>query len=263
VPGPKLNERPVLRNRHSGRTRPASSAGVSAKAVAKYVRVSPYKVREVLDLVRGHHVERAQEILRFSERDAAAVVAKVLDSAIANAEHNEQVVSDELFVSACFADEGPTLKRWRPRARGRATRIRKRTCHITVVVSRLPESELGRRRDQRPGAVTERRRRGGQDDGGRARRRRTAAEPAAEPAAPTAVERPAGEVEPAADADEAAPETTAEAEAPAVEDAETTPDAGPASTGGEAADSASDEAADTESGEAADSASGEAAEEQS
>jgi large subunit ribosomal protein L22 len=255
VPGPKLNERPVLRNRHSGRTRPAPSAGVSAKAVAKYVRVSPYKVREVLDLVRGHHVERAQEMLRFSERDAAAVVAKVLGSAIANAEHNEQVVSDELFVSACFADEGPTLKRWRPRARGRATRIRKRTCHVTVIVSRLPESELGRRRVQRPGAVTERRRRGAQEEGGRARRRRTAAEAAA----PTASERPAEEVEPTAEADEAAPETTAEVEAPAVGDAETTPDEAAPGTGGETADSASDEAADTESGEAADSASGEAA----
>jgi large subunit ribosomal protein L22 len=202
VPGPKLNERPVLRNRHSGRTRPAPSAGASAKAVAKYVRVSPYRVREVLDLVRGHHVERAQEILRFSERDAATVVAKVLDSAVANAEHNEQVVSDELFVSSCFADEGPTLKRWRPRARGRATRIRPRTCHITVVVSRLPESELGRRRDQRPGAVTERRRRGAQDEGGRARRRRTAAEPAAATEAPSA--------EPA----ETAPAETEETEAP-------------------------------------------------
>ena len=181
MPGPKLNERPVLRGRQSGRTRPARSPGASAKAVARYVRVSPYKVRQVLDLVRGHHVERAEEILRFCERDAATLVSKVLASAVANAEHNEQVVSDELFVSACFADEGPTLKRWRPRARGRATRIRKRTCHVTVIVSRLPESELARRRAQRPAAVSERRRRrGGQDEPGRARRRGRAAEAAPE-----------------------------------------------------------------------------------
>ena len=177
MPGPKLNERPVLRGRQSGRTRPARSPGASAKAVARYVRVSPYKVREVLDLVRGHHVERAQEILRFCERDAATLVAKVIGSAVANAEHNEQVASDELFVSACFADEGPTLKRWRPRARGRATRIRKRTCHVTVIVSRLPESELARRRAQRPAAVAERRRRrGGQEEPARPRRRDAAQE---------------------------------------------------------------------------------------
>jgi large subunit ribosomal protein L22 len=157
--------------------------------VARYVRVSPYKVREVLDLVRGHDVERAQEILRFCERDAATLVAKVLASAVANAEHNDQVVSDELYVSACFADEGPTLKRWRPRARGRATRIRKRTSHVTVIVSRLPESELGRRRSQRPSAATERRRRrGGQEERGRPTRRRAQA-PAAE--APEAAAPPA------------------------------------------------------------------------
>ena len=238
MPGPKLNERPVLRNRHSGRVRPARSAGASAKAVARYVRVSPYKVREVLDLVRGHHVERAQEILRFCDRDAAALVAKVLDSAVANAEHNEQVVSDELFVSACFADEGPTLKRWRPRARGRATRIRKRTCHITVVVSRLPESEVARRRQQRPG-VSERRRRGGQDEGGRARRRRAAAEAHTDAAAEAPAEAPEGTAEaPEGTAD--APEGTAEAPEGAPDTAEAAPEEtgaeGPAHSGVESAE---------------------------
>ncbi|HWC09785.1 MAG TPA: 50S ribosomal protein L22, partial [Acidimicrobiales bacterium] len=128
------------------------SAG-TARAVARYVRTSPYKVREVLDLIRGHQVDRAQEILRFCERDAATLVSKVLASAVANAEHTDQLTSDDLYVSACFADEGPTLKRWRPRARGRATRIRKRTSHVTVIVSRLPETELARRRATRPAAT--------------------------------------------------------------------------------------------------------------
>ena len=124
--GVKTNERPGTR------------------AQVRHVRVSAYKAREVLDLIRGEQVARALEILEFSERDVAQVILKCLESAIANAEHNDQIPADELFVSACFADEGPTLKRWRPRARGRATRIRKRTCHITVIVSRLAPEELER-----------------------------------------------------------------------------------------------------------------------
>jgi large subunit ribosomal protein L22 len=108
--------------------------------------MSAYKVRQVLDLIRGVEYDRAREILEFCERDAAIVVGKLLDSAVANAAHNEQLDPTELFVSSCFADEGTTLKRWRPRARGRATRIRKRSCHITVIVARLPEDELRRRR---------------------------------------------------------------------------------------------------------------------
>jgi len=126
--GVKTNERPGTR------------------AQVKYTRVSAYKAREVLDLIRGEQVARALEILEFAERDVAQVILKCLESAIANAEHNDQIPADELFVSACFADEGPTLKRWRPRARGRATRIRKRTCHITVIVSRLAPEELERLR---------------------------------------------------------------------------------------------------------------------
>jgi large subunit ribosomal protein L22 len=225
VPGPKLNERPVLRTRLEGKARPVEPSAVSARAVARYVRTSPYKVREVLDLIRGHQVDRAQEILRFCERDAATLVSKVLTSAVANAEHTDQVASDDLYVSACFADEGPTLKRWRPRARGRATRIRKRTSHVTVIVSRLPETELARRRASRPSATTDRRRRrgGGEDRGGR---RRGAA-------APEAAASEAQASEPAPEVEAPAPETAAEAAAPteaeveaAVLDEEETTDTG-------------------------------------
>jgi large subunit ribosomal protein L22 len=114
------------------------------RAVLRHARVTSYKVREVLDLVRGKPVHEAEDILRFSERDAAFTVGKVLHSAVANAENNDELDPEELFVSACFADEGTTIKRWRPRARGRATRIRKRTCHITVIVSRMPDQQLQR-----------------------------------------------------------------------------------------------------------------------
>jgi large subunit ribosomal protein L22 len=88
-------------------------------------------------------------VLEFCERDAATLVGKLLDSAVANASHNDNQVTDELYVSACFADEGRTNKRWRPRARGRATRIRKRTSHITLIVSRLPDDRLARLRARR------------------------------------------------------------------------------------------------------------------
>ena len=156
--GPKLNEAPV---RVSGRRRVrVKEETASFRARARYIRVSAYKIREALDLIRGMDAQRARETLRLSERDAATVVDKVLASAIANAEHHHEhpVDGDELYVSACYADEGPTLKRWRPRARGRATRIRKRTCHITVIVSRFPEDELRGRRARQPGAADRRRR---------------------------------------------------------------------------------------------------------
>jgi large subunit ribosomal protein L22 len=143
--GPKLNEAPV--RRPDGQRPAATGDGkYGTRAKARYIRVSAYKVRQVLDLIRGYDVVRAREILTFCERDAAEIVGKVLDSAVANAEHNDALPEDELYVSACYADEGPTLKRWRPRARGRATRIRKRTCHVTVIVSRMPERELARLR---------------------------------------------------------------------------------------------------------------------
>jgi large subunit ribosomal protein L22 len=108
---------------------------MKAHAQAKHVRQSPYKVRRVLDLVRGLPVDEARSVLEFTNRRSADTIKKVLDSAVANAEHNFALDADELFVAEAYADEGPTLKRWRPRARGRATRIRKRTSHITIVVA--------------------------------------------------------------------------------------------------------------------------------
>ena len=116
------------------------------RAVHRYCGMSASKVRQVLDLIRGQDVQRAAEILSGTEREAATVIGKVLTSAVANAAHNDQQNPEELYVSACFADEGTTMKRWRPRARGRATRIRKRTCHITIIVSRLPAEQLELRR---------------------------------------------------------------------------------------------------------------------
>mgnify|MGYP000444034609 FL=1 len=108
---------------------------MKANAKAKHVRQSPYKVRRVLDLVRGLPVDEARVVLQHTPRRAADPILKCLDSAVANAEHNLAADADELVVVEAFADEGPTLKRWRPRARGRATRIRKRTSHITIVVA--------------------------------------------------------------------------------------------------------------------------------
>jgi large subunit ribosomal protein L22 len=112
---------------------------MKVRAQAKYIRQSPYKVRRVLDLVRGLPVDEARNVLVFTNRRAAGTIKKVLDSAVANAEHNHALDGDELFVAEAYADEGPTLKRYRPRARGRATRIRKRTSHITIVVAEKEE----------------------------------------------------------------------------------------------------------------------------
>ncbi|MDQ3148053.1 MAG: 50S ribosomal protein L22, partial [Actinomycetota bacterium] len=110
------------------------------RAEARSVRMSASKARAVLDLVRGLDVRSADEVLRFSERDAALVVRKLLRSAVANAENNDDQIADDLFVAACYADEGRTMRRFRPRARGRASRIRKRSCHIVIIVSRMPEA---------------------------------------------------------------------------------------------------------------------------
>jgi large subunit ribosomal protein L22 len=112
------------------------------RAQARYTRVSASKARMVLNLIRNESVADALEILDGTERDVANTIRKVLDSAVANAEHNDAQTADELAVVACFADEGPTLKRFRPRARGRASRILKRTCHITVIVARMDDAEL-------------------------------------------------------------------------------------------------------------------------
>ncbi|MBS1836683.1 MAG: 50S ribosomal protein L22 [Actinobacteria bacterium] len=122
--GAKTNERPGVRAQH------------------RHARMSATKARAVLDLIRGKSVVEARTILQFSERGAARTVAKVLDSAVANAANNNSIAPEELFVATAYADEGPTLKRWRPRARGRATRIRKRTCHITIIVGQYSPEEF-------------------------------------------------------------------------------------------------------------------------
>lgn len=108
------------------------------RAQVRHARFSASKARVVLDLIRGLPVGEAADVLQFTERGASVAIAKVLAAAVANAQHNDELDGDTLYVSACFADEGPTLKRWRPRARGRATRIRKRTCHVTIIVSPMP-----------------------------------------------------------------------------------------------------------------------------
>ena len=133
--GPKRNEGATAIGERHG-----------TKATAKYVRSSAYKARVVLDLVRGLSVIEADQVLQCTDRGIARDIRKVLASAVANATDTDSGAyiadADELFVLACFADEGPTLRRFRPRARGRATRIRKRTCHITVVVARMSEQRL-------------------------------------------------------------------------------------------------------------------------
>jgi large subunit ribosomal protein L22 len=129
------------------------------RAVHRHSGMSASKARQVLDLIRGEDVQRAAEILNGTEREAAEVIGKVLQSAVANAAHNDQQNPEELYVSACYADEGATMKRWRPRARGRATRIRKRTCHITIIVSRLPADKLELRRKRMEAVSSNRSRR--------------------------------------------------------------------------------------------------------
>ena len=141
MPGVKTNEREGTR------------------AVLRHSRMSAYKARQVLDLIRGQDVDRAGEILSLADREAATTIGKVLASAVANAVHNDGLDPEDLYVSACFADEGGTLKRWRPRARGRATRIRKRTSHITLIVSRLPDERIARRRARAATAGAQRSRR--------------------------------------------------------------------------------------------------------
>ena len=117
-----------------------------ARAVAKHVRISPTKARRVVNLVRGLPAKDALTVLQFAPQAASEPVYKVLASAIANAENNERLDPDSLLVSEAFVDEGPTLKRFRPRAQGRAYRIRKRTCHITIEVESVVAA--GQRRGQ-------------------------------------------------------------------------------------------------------------------
>jgi large subunit ribosomal protein L22 len=129
--GPKLNERPGTR------------------ATLRGYHMSASKARVVLNLIRGEDVNTAREILAGTTREAADVVGKVLASAVANAVTNDAMQADELFVSAAYADEGITMKRFTPRARGRAGKIRKRSCHITVIVSRLDDERLETLRNAR------------------------------------------------------------------------------------------------------------------
>ena len=108
---------------------------METRAVAKYVRISPRKIRLVMNQVRGKQVEEALNMLSFTPKRGARILKKLVNSAVANAEQNTGVDVDSLYIVRVYADEGPTLKRWRPRAQGRATPIRKRTSHLTVVLN--------------------------------------------------------------------------------------------------------------------------------
>jgi len=119
--------------------------GVSTRATARFVRVTPMKARRVVDLIRYKPASEALAMLQFAPQAASEPVGKVLASAMANAEHNLKVEQDSLVISAAFVDGGPTLKRFRPRARGRAFPINKRTSHITIEVSSIAVEEVSRR----------------------------------------------------------------------------------------------------------------------
>lgn len=206
----------------------ATAARSGVRAQAKFIRMSPTKVRAVLNLVRGEYINRAAEILRFSDRAASDAVMKVLQSAVANAIENNGMDPAELYISECYADEGPVLRRFRPRARGRATRIDKKTSHITVVVDRLSDEEL-ELRTAREAA------RGVAPDAAAARRRRVARSRGEDPEAAEASEElvdevveeitddvPAEELTEVAEdvADEPTDEVAEAADAVATEDAE-------------------------------------------
>jgi large subunit ribosomal protein L22 len=117
-----------------------------ARATVRYLPVSPYKIRQVLDLVRGLPVDDAIRVLQLSPKDAADKIMKLLDSAIANAEHNRAIPAEELYLAQAWCDEGPTRKSGQPRARGRYFRVRKRSSHVTIVVARFDADELAERR---------------------------------------------------------------------------------------------------------------------
>jgi len=131
--GTKTNERPGVRAYLNG------------------ARFSAYKAREVLNLIRGKSVAEARGILLLTERGCSVEIGKLLDSAVANAGNNNDIPPEELFISACFADEGPTMRRFRPRARGRGARIRKRTCSVTIIVARMNAADLERSRTKNAG----------------------------------------------------------------------------------------------------------------
>ena len=230
MPGVKTNEREGTR------------------AVLRHSRMSASKVRQVLNLIRGQDVTLAAEILANGDREAATVVGKVLASAVANAVHNDGLDAEELYVSACFADEGSTLKRWRPRARGRATRIRKRTSHITIIVSRMPDERIARRRAKQSAAGAQRSRRVASS-----RRSRQAESTSTATSTDTTTADTGGEAWPedAVQADDVITETEA---GPLEEsDLDTTDD--------DVTDEATDESADETSGDPAEETSGDPAEE--
>lgn len=108
---------------------------MNARAVARFTRIAPRKARQVIDMIRGKKVSDAQTILKFTPRFAADVIGKVLNSAIANAENNHQMNRESLYIAEAYVDQGPTMKRYMPRAQGRASLIHKRTSHITIVVA--------------------------------------------------------------------------------------------------------------------------------
>lgn len=126
----------ATRSREKSAVRKAN-ADKRPRAIAKYVRISSRKVKVVIDLIRGKSVAEAKAILAFTPKAASEPVLKVLNSAVANAENNLDMSADRLFVAEVFANQGPTLKRFRPRAQGRASRIRKRTSHITVILDKV------------------------------------------------------------------------------------------------------------------------------
>jgi large subunit ribosomal protein L22 len=223
----------------------ATDTPVTVRAQARWVRTSARKARVVLEHVRGKRYVQAHAALTFSTRAVSRDILQVLESAAANAEANLELEAQDLVVDACFADEGPTAKRWQPRARGRANRIRKRTCHVTIVLRHDPLPEAA---DDGKGG----RRRGGAAEATIAasrRRRRKAEEPAASEATAMAGTAPLeGEETEAPEAPEAdaavaeleAPDTDAEAP----EQAETTEE--PAEGSPEAAEEAEEPAAAAE-----------------
>ncbi|MBM3827830.1 MAG: 50S ribosomal protein L22 [Actinobacteria bacterium] len=159
--GPKLNERSFVAGERTG-----------SRASVRGSRMSASKARVVLDLIRGRDVVSADQVLQFTEREAARVVRKVLASAVANAVNNDLLEAETLYVKACYADEGPTLRRFKPRARGRATRINKRTCHVTIILGVIEPDALAVVQARRERAVTGRRAgRAGRAGGGVADRR--------------------------------------------------------------------------------------------
>jgi large subunit ribosomal protein L22 len=119
----------------------ATETPLEVRAEAKWVRISPRKARLVAEHIRGRSVPEARSVLAFTSREAARELDKVLRSAVANAESQHQLSGDRLYVSAAYVDEGPVMKRWRPRARGRVASIKKRTCHITVKLAEIAVQE--------------------------------------------------------------------------------------------------------------------------